>query len=179
MRVAERAQFSVEIPLAAPAAIDFVRRIEYSLAEHDALADVHVAGTNPVVVHASVPVKAAMFGSHTLSFASELQHEPNGAALVPITPHGETAHGWAEVSGTALVDENGEASSTVHYDFEFSAELRLPGMLRWGERALKSMIEVTAQNILQRVSAEFPVAIQRAATRYQNELLPHTKIRKD
>lgn len=177
MRVAERAQFRVDIPLAAPVARDFVRRIEFALAEHEALADVRVEHTDPVIVHAALPVKAAMFGSGTLSFASELRHEPHGAALVPITPRDAT-HGWVEVRGTALVDGN-DTHSTVHYDFDISAELRLPGMLRWGERALKSMIEVTAKNILQRVSAEFPAAIQRAAVRYETELLPDAEIREN
>lgn len=177
MRVAERAQFTVKIPLAPPEARDFVRRIEFALAEHEALSDVHVVGTDPVVVHAAIPVKAAMFGSGTLKFASELREQPDGAALVPIDPP-DDANGWVEVRGSARVQER-DAGSVVDYDFDISAELRLPGMLRWGERALQSMIEVAAQNILQRVSAEFPAAIQRAAARYEAELLSDAEIRKD
>lgn len=176
MRISEHAQFVVTVPLAPAVAREFVIHIEYPLAEADFLRNVHIAGTNPRVVRAEIPVKAGMFGQHALRFASEVHPTESGAKLVPVL--GQSSTGWAELAGNAAVAP-AAAGSSVTYDFTFSLELELPGVMRWGEGALTKMIEITAKNILSRLATEFPRTIQAAASRYHAGLLSNAEVRED
>ena len=176
MRISEHAQFVVTIPLVPESARKFVAHIEYPLAEADFLRDVRITGENPRVVHAEIPVKAGMFGQHTLRFASEVHETDTGAELVPVPD--PTARGWAELAGAAVVQPHADGSE-VAYNFTFSLEVELPGALRWGEGALTKMVEVTAQSILRGLASDFPRTIEAAARTYAQQLLPDAKIRED
>lgn len=176
MRITEHAEFTVQLSLNPKDAHNFVAHIEYPLAEADFLRNVHISGTEPRVVHAEIPVKAGMFGQHSLRFASEVHVTETGAQLVPVLEPG--ASGWAELAGNAVV-QSASSGSVVTYDFTFSLELQLPGVMRWGEGALTKMIEVTAKNILSRLTEAFPRTIQAAAVLYENELLAHAEVREN
>lgn len=50
------------------------------------------------------------------------------------------------------------------YDFDITIHLNLPEPEKWGGRALLKMIHFTAQRVLESIAADFPEAIQTAAT---------------
>jgi hypothetical protein len=111
-------------------------------------------------------VNAAFLGQRALPFESELVVTEAGARLVgrPLDPDGP---GWAEVDGEAEVSARAAGGRTggarVRYRFDVRVHLRLPEPERWGGRALLHMIEFTARAVLERVTAQFPAAIEAAA----------------
>ena len=68
----------------------------------------------------------------------------------------------AEVSGDARVIPS-ETGCRVEYGFRIAIHLALPAPEKWGGRALLSMIEFTARNVLAGVMASFPAAVRAAA----------------
>jgi hypothetical protein len=154
---------SFEVPLDAPleAARAFVRDVPRSLARAHFLRDLRVEGDDPVVVHASLPINAALFGQRELPFRSALTETDAGARLEALDVPA-AGPGWAFVAGDAEVTREGDVS-LVRYTFTISVHVALPEAERWGGRALTRMIEYTASTVLARVAAAFPEAVARAA----------------
>lgn len=177
VRVHQDAQFTVDVPLDHAEALKFVSRVEYALEDVNVLEDVAVTEGSPRVIRAGVPVRAAMFGQGMLKFASEIHPTKLGAKLVPL-PAPADSKGWAEIGADAVVTPT-ENGSSIAYHFTLGAQLKLPGIMRWGENALAAIIEVTAKKLLEKLSVEFPLAIQRAAERYANDLLSNAEVRED
>ncbi|CAN5678936.1 hypothetical protein BH23DEI1_BH23DEI1_09740 [soil metagenome] len=153
--------FEVPLALSPARAIDFVRDVRQSLAHALFLRDLRVSGGTPLVVEATLPINAALFGQRDVPFRSALTPTPTGARLegVEIEPVGP---GWALVSGEAMV-RAAPSGSVVHYDFSITVHVELPVDGRWGGRALTRMIEYAAATVLARVTSAFPEAIARAA----------------
>ena len=70
--------------------------------------------------------------------------------------------GWAEVAGVATVYPRPKGSH-VEYRFDITIHLRLPKAEKWGGQALTKMIEFTANKVLEKVTSQFPSAVQQAA----------------
>ena len=158
--------FDLELALSRADALAFVRDVPRSLSKASFLEALTVVPGRPALVRAALPVNAAFLGQRSLPFESELRLTEAGARLVgrTIDPEGP---GWAEVDGEAHVEpiaaaERGGAAQ-VRYRFDVRVHLRLPEPERWGGRALLHMIEFTARSVLERVTAQFPAAIQAAA----------------
>jgi len=153
--------FVLDLGLPAEPARAFVRDVPRSLSQATFLADLQVIRGEPDVVTATLPVNAALFGQRELPFRSELTYTEEGARLtgLPLTP---TGPGWAEVSGDARVIPS-ETGCRVEYGFRIAIHLALPAPEKWGGRALLSMIEFTARNVLAGVMASFPAAVRAAA----------------
>jgi hypothetical protein len=153
--------FAFDLPLSAEEAVAFVRDVPRSLAYADFIRSLaHDAGP-PAVVAAELPVNAALFGQRLLPFRSELRLRDDGAELVGL-PLDHDGPGWAQVDGVARVETRGSAAR-VGYTFRIRVHLTLPEAERWGGHALLRMIRYTAQTVLERVTADFPAAIERAA----------------
>lgn len=150
--------FDLPVALGRHEAIAFVRDVRHSLSYADFLESLEVGPSGRV--HAELPVNAALFGQRRLRFESRLEPSPHGARLVGL-PLDERP-GWARVSGDATVAPH-PGGSLLTYRFEIEIHLAVPEPERWGGRALVKMIQLTAEQVLARVSARFPDAIQRAA----------------
>jgi hypothetical protein len=157
---------SFEVPLASSpeAALAFVRDVPRSLAYAHFLRDLRVDDGSPAIVHAALPINAALFGQRALPFRSALTVTESGARLEALDVS-SAGPGWAEVAGEAHVVRVGDAS-LVGYRFTIAVHVALPEAERWGGRALTKMIEYTASTVLARVAAAFPEAISRAAQEY-------------
>lgn len=157
--------FSFALPLPPPVALDFVRDVKASLKHVAFLKDISVTpggvSGEGRLVRASLPINAALFGQHDLSFKSWLLSTPRGARLEGL-PLGEDKAGWAEVSGEAEVWPHLQGSR-VDYAFSIVIHLDLPAPEKWGGRALLKMIELTARTVLAGVTEGFPQAVQQAA----------------
>lgn len=162
MRLRHRVSFDVSLALDRATAIAFVRDVEGSLAHADFLHDLR--STPEGGVQAELPVNAALFGQQRLRFRSVVVPTPSGARLVGTEL--EDTPGWARVSGDAEISPQ-PSGCLVHYRFDIEIHLALPEPERWGGRALMKMIEVTAERVLQRVSARFPEAVGDAARAYE------------
>lgn len=168
MMLQHRVEFDLELALPRGAALAFVRDVPRSLARASFLEALTVVPGHPELVRAALPVNAAFLGQRSLPFESELRVTEAGARLIgrPLDPEGP---GWAEVDGEAEVEPlaaagPGSHASRVRYRFDVRVHLRLPEPERWGGRALLHMIEFTARSVLERVTAQFPAAIEAAAT---------------
>ncbi|MDZ7800678.1 MAG: DUF3809 family protein [Trueperaceae bacterium] len=150
--------FDLPVALSRTESVAFVRDVEHSLAYADFLSDLHVGPGG--VVRAELPVNASLFGQRRLRFESRLEPTVHGARLVGL-PLDERP-GWARVSGEAEVMPHPDGS-LLRYRFEIEIHLAVPEPERWGGRALVKMIRLTAEQVLARVSARFPGAVQRAA----------------
>lgn len=163
LKITHSVQFDVDLELSQPEAILFVRDAERSLSQANFIEELeHFCLEGQAHVRARIPVNAALFGQQTLVFESRLEPIPKGARLtgVPL----EAYHpGWAEVTGEAIVRPLPEGSH-VSYHFDITIHLSLPEPERWGGQALTKMIQFTAQRVLESISAEFPKAVQAAAT---------------
>jgi hypothetical protein len=160
--------FDLELALPRAEALAFVRDVPRSLARATFLEALTVVPGDPELVRAALPVNAAFLGQRSLPFESELVVTEGGARLIgrPIDPDGP---GWAEVDGEAEVAPGAaggraDRGARVRYRFDVRVHLRLPEPERWGGRALLHMIEFTARAVLERVTAQFPAAIQAAAS---------------
>lgn|GEM_PF-668354 len=156
--------FSFALPLPLQAALGFVRDVKTSLQYAAFLKEIAVTpdpGSEHQLVRASLPINAALFGQHDLSFKSRLVITPHGARLEGLSLGGDKA-GWAELSGEAEV--NGlPTGSMAHYTFQIVVHLELPTPEKWGGKALLKMIDLTARTVLASVTEGFPQAVQRAA----------------
>jgi hypothetical protein len=168
MMLQHRVEFDLELALPRGEALAFVRDVPRSLAKASFLEALTVVPGQPELVRAALPVNAAFLGQRSLPFESELRVTHAGARLIgrPLDPDGP---GWAEVDGEAEVEPlaaagPGAHAARVRYRFDVRVHLRLPEPERWGGRALLHMIEFTARSVLERVTAQFPAAIQAAAT---------------
>ncbi|HKI58580.1 MAG TPA: DUF3809 domain-containing protein [Trueperaceae bacterium] len=161
MDLTHEVSFVLDLEMPPEPARAFVRDVPRSLSQATFLADLQVIHGDPDIVTATLPVNAALFGQRELPFRSELTVTDDGARLtgLPITP---TGPGWAEVSGDARVTPSGDGCR-VAYAFRIAIHLALPAPEKWGGRALLSMIEFTARNVLQGVMASFPEAVRAAA----------------
>jgi len=153
--------FDIELALTPAEALDFVRDVPRSLAHADFLHELRLEGVEPRLVTAELPVNAALFGQRRLPFRSALEATPRGARLVGQRLEHD-GPGWAQVDGDAEVVPS-PTGARVRYRFHVQVHLRLPEAERWGGRALLRMIEYTAQTVLERVTAAFPAALDRAA----------------
>ena len=153
--------FDLDLTLTPAAALDFVRDVPRSLAHADFLRSLRLEGNDPIVVTAELPVNAALFGQRLLPFRSVLETTPRGARLVGL-PLQHDGPGWALVDGDADVEAS-PTGTRVRYRFHVQVHLTLPEAERWGGRALLRMIEYTAQTVLERVTADFPAALDAAA----------------
>jgi hypothetical protein len=160
---------SFEVPIEATPddAVAFVRDVPRSLAEARFLRGLRVLHGATVVVEASLPINAALFGQRELPFRSMLSHTPHGARLEALPLEG-AARGWAEVGGEAIVTPVGDGS-LIRYDLTITVHVALPEADRWGTRALTKMIEYTASTILASVAAAFPAAVARAAREAEHD----------
>lgn len=162
MDLSHSVTFTFDLALPRALAVAFVRDVEQSLARADFLEDLRVEPEGEGArVRASLPVNAAMFGQQRLRFESRLEPTPRGARLEG-RPLPEERPGWARVSGEAEVAAL-PSGSRVEYRFDIAIHLALPEPERWGGRALLRMVEYTAEQVLRRVTAQFPEAVQRAA----------------
>lgn len=166
MDLQHEVSFVLDLDLPPEAGRAFVRDVPRSLSQATFLADLQVvegqaAQGVPKVVTATLPVNAALFGQRELPFRSALTFTEEGARLrgLPLDPDGP---GWAEVSGDARVLPSARGCQ-VEYHFSIAIHLELPAPEKWGGRALLSMIEFTARNVLQQVMARFPAAVRSAA----------------
>ena len=167
MTLEHQVVFDLELALPRAEALAFVRDVPRSLAKATFLEALTVVPGEPELVRAALPVNAAFLGQRSLPFESELVVTEAGARLIgrALDPDGP---GWAEVDGEAEVAPNAAAGRGAHgarvrYRFDVRVHLRLPEPERWGGRALLHMIEFTARSVLERVTAQFPAAIQAAA----------------
>ena len=167
MTLQHQVVFDLELALPRAEALAFVRDVPRSLAKASFLEALTVVPGDPELVRAALPVNAAFLGQRSLPFESELVRTEAGARLIgrAIDPPGP---GWAEVDGEADVSAlgaggRGASGSRVRYRFDVRVHLRLPEPERWGGRALLHMIEFTARSVLERVTAQFPAAIEAAA----------------
>lgn len=157
--------FDLDLTLPYAEALAFVRDVPRSLARATFLDGLAVEEGLPTLVRAAIPVNAAFLGQRSLPFESELRATEAGAVLVgrALDPDGP---GWAEVHGEAWVTPRSARAgglTQVRYRFDVRVHLRLPEPERWGGRALLRMIEYTARTVLERVTAQFPTAVQAAA----------------
>jgi len=162
MKLAHAVHFTFDLALSQPDAVAFVQDVQGSLAKATFIRDMQVTKVGEMQhVRASIPINAALFGQHDLSFESVLKPTARGAVLEPL-PFSEPRMGWAEVAGEAEVHPLPAGSRAV-YRFDITIHLDLPQPERWGGRALLKMIHFTAQRVLEGVAAEFPRAVQEAA----------------
>ena len=168
MTLQHQVEFDLELALTRAEALAFVRDVPRSLARATFLEALTVVPGDPELVRAALPVNAAFLGQRSLPFESELVVTDAGARLIgrSLDPEGP---GWAEVDGEAEVASlpsvgRSGAGARVRYRFDVRVHLRLPEPERWGGRALMHMIEFTARSVLERVTAQFPAAIQAAAS---------------
>lgn len=166
MVLSHEVSFALDLDLPPEEARAFVRDVPRSLSRATFLADLQVVASSPLVVAATLPVNAALFGQRELPFRSELRFTEDGARLrgLPIEPEGP---GWAEVSGGARVSALPSHGSRVEYRFAVTIHLDLPAPEKWGGRALLKMIEFTARSVLEGVMDRFPEAIREAAAAAQ------------
>lgn len=157
----ERLKFVVNTSLPVPAALEFVRDAQRSLATTRVLEDLRVAPGAPPVVSASLPISTPLFGRRQLPFVSQLVNTPHGAALVP-TDQVTGQRAWAVVGGEAVVAE-AEQGSVLAYEFTLTINLDVPEADHWGTRALSRMIELTAATVLKSVSERLRAGIETAA----------------
>ncbi len=167
MTLEHQVVFDLELALPRAEALAFVRDVPRSLAKATFLEALTVVPGEPELVRAALPVNAAFLGQRSLPFESELVVTEAGARLIgrSLDPEGP---GWAEVDGEAEVAPSAAGGRAGHgarvrYRFDVRVHLRLPEPERWGGRALLHMIEFTARSVLERVTAQFPAAIQAAA----------------
>ncbi|MEM6430542.1 MAG: DUF3809 domain-containing protein [Deinococcota bacterium] len=184
MKITNTVTFDIHLMLDQARALDFVRDVRKSLAHASFLSDLHVSdvpnnpfeetleqphqSAQPVSdlsamqqVEASIVVNAALFGERALSFQSFVRPTAKGARLEAL-PFSEPKLGWAEVSGTALVQPLPQGSN-ITYSFDITIHLDLPEAEKWGGKALSKMIHYTAQRTLERITNAFPSDIQSAA----------------
>ena len=165
MKIAHAVHFAFDLSLAQRDAVAFVQDAQQSLSKATFIRDLTVfpvqSGTGEQRVQASIPINAALFGQHDLSFESDLIPSAKGARLEPHTPS-EPKMGWAEVAGNAEVRPL-PSGSHVEYHFNITIHLDLPQPEKWGGQALLKMIHFTAQRVLEGIAAEFPKAVQEAA----------------
>lgn len=165
MKLNHTINFDFRLALDSQAAIAFVRDVEQSLATASFIENLRVVPEELLehdLIQASIPINAAMFGQHNLSFQSLLIPTLKGARLQAL-PFDTPKAGWAEVAGEAVVRPLPENNSSVHYTFEVTIHLQLPTPERWGGQALLKMVKYTANRVLETVVADFPKAIQDAA----------------
>jgi len=153
--------FELSVELDRATALAFVRDVGKVLGRADFLKSVRVESGPPVVISAELPVQAASFGG-SLPFVSEVVETDLGARLVP-APAAVGAVGWADVGGEARVFGSGAAPSRLEYEFAVTVTLLTPAAERWGGRALLKMIEIAGANVLRRVVANLPRAVEAAA----------------
>lgn len=162
MELAHSVRFEFDLALPRPHAIAFVQDVERSLSRADFLEGLELEPAGPRTrVRAALPVNAALFGQQRLRFESLLEPTPRGARLEGL-PLPEERPGWALVSGAAEVSP-APGGSRVSYRFDIAIHLALPEPEGWGGRALLRMIEYTAAQVLERISARFPEAVRSAA----------------
>ncbi len=181
MKIAHAVHFSFDLELGLKEAVAFVQDVKTSLSKATFIRDMRVSEVAPPRaldgalygtlhhapqptqhhVRASIPINAALFGQHELSFESVAEPSFRGATLSPL-PFSEPRLGWAEVAGRASVSPLPSGSRVV-YDFDITIHLELPEPEKWGGRALLKMIHFTAERVLEGVAAEFPRAVQAAA----------------
>lgn len=159
MNLSHSVTFTFDLALSQGVAIDFVRDVKTSLSQADFIEDLQVDADG--IVRAYLPVNAALFGQQLLEFRSRLIPTAKGAKLEALAITTDEP-GWAEVAGEAVVSPR-PVGSEVRYQFDITIHLQLPKAERWGGRALTKMIEFTAQRVLERITASFPAAVQRAA----------------
>lgn len=162
MRLTHHVTFDFDLALDAPTAIAFVRDAERSLSCAPFLHDLRTTPAGEV--QAALPVNASLFGQQCLRFRSRVDPTPQGARLIGLGL--DDVPGWARVSGEAQVSPQ-PGGSRVDYRFDIEIHLALPEPERWGGRALTKMIAVTAERVLQRISAQFPSAVGAAAREYE------------
>lgn len=171
MELTHDVAFAFEVALDRPRAVAFVRDAASSLAHADFLERVSVVpdADRPEValVHAALPVNAALFGQQRLRFVSRIEPAPTGARLVGLDV--DDRPGRARVSGRARIQPR-PAGSRIEYTFHITIHLELPEPEQWGGRALLKMVEVTAERVLQRVTERFPTAVRKAARAYEAAL---------
>jgi len=165
MTLEHEVAFELNLNLPPTRALAFVRDVPLSLSQADFLRSLRV---EEGVVYATLPVNAALFGQRLLPFESALETTPDGARLLG-RPLDHDGPGWAWVDGEAHVSRGSHEGSRVHYRFRVKVHLRLPEAERWGGQALLRMIGYTAQTVLERVTAAFPVAIEGAARSLEAE----------
>lgn len=156
--------FTVAVAADERQAREFVRDVPRSLRYAEVLKELRLAGGEPQVISASLPVSAALFGQHVLPFASALHHTDAGARLEPL-PVTTTGPGTAEIGGTASV-RAATGGSEVDYEFVIKVRLDLPEGGKWGERALLKMVRLTALAVVRSVAAELQPALARAAEEF-------------
>ena len=164
MKLTHTVHFAFDLSLAQRGAVAFVQDAQQSLSKASFIRDLEVVQVNSTGeqrVEASIPINAALFGQHDLSFQSVLIPNARGARLEPLTPD-EPKMGWAEVAGEAEVRPL-PSGSHVEYGFDITIHLDLPQPEKWGGQALLKMIHFTAQRVLEGIAAEFPKAVQDAA----------------
>ncbi len=155
--------FSFELPLPLQVALGFVREVKTSL-QYAAFKEIAVTpdpASEHQLVRASLPIDAALFGQHDLSFKSRLMATPRGARLEGLSLAEDKA-GWAELSGEAEVSGL-PIGSLAYYAFCIVVHLDIPTPETWGGKALSKMIGLTARTVLANVTEGFPQAVQRAA----------------
>lgn len=164
LRLRHEVRFAFEVPLAEAEGRALVRDPQRSLRHAGFLNALRVDPGDPPRVTAELPVNAGPFGVDALPFASDLIVTEDGARLEPRVVDGRGL-GWAEVEGEARVTQaDGDPSrSRLEHRFEITVHLATPTAERWGAQALMKMIELTAANVLKRVAAEFPLALEAAA----------------
>lgn len=162
MRITRAVAFDLASSLDRPTAVAFVRDVGRSLSHADFLSELRTSDGG--VVTAELPVNAALFGQQKLRFRSRLETTPSGARLVGLDLGDRP--GWARVSGEARVAPL-PTGSRLDYRFDIEIHLHLPEPERWGGRALVKMIEVTADQVLRRVSDRFPEAVRASARAYE------------
>ena len=163
MKITHAVHFAFDLSLAQREAVAFVQDAQQSLSKASFIRNLEVsqASAGEQRVEASIPINAALFGQHDLSFESVLVPNARGARLEPRTPN-TPKMGWAEVAGDAEVRPL-PSGSHVEYHFDITIHLDLPQPEKWGGQALTKMIHFTAQRVLEGVAAEFPKAVQDAA----------------
>ena len=163
MKLTHTVHFAFDLSLAQREAVAFVQDAQQSLSKAEFIRDLTVSpgAESTQEVSASIPINAALFGQHDLSFQSVLTPNARGARLEPRSPD-EPKMGWAEVAGEASVRPL-PSGSHVEYGFDITIHLDLPQPEKWGGQALIKMIHFTAQRVLEGIAAEFPKAVQDAA----------------
>lgn len=165
MQLSHEIDFTFELGLDRVLATDFVQDVALSLSYAGFLDDVEVSGATSGTVAAAIPVNAALLGQRRLPFLSFFETTPRGAILRG-QPLPDQQPGYAVVSGEARVSAL-PTGSLVEYRFVITVLLDLPEPNKWGGRALLKMIEYTADRMLERVAAQFPEAIERAAKAFE------------
>ena len=169
MKISHKIAFEFDLALEQEQSITFVRDVVTSLDKASFIEDLYVFNEESLghdYVRANIPINAAMFGQHKLGFQSLLVPTPKGARLQAL-PFETPKTGWAEVAGEAEVAPLPQGSKVL-YHFDITIYLTLPKPEKWGGRALMKMIEYTAQQMLERIAAEFPKAVQTAASEFES-----------